>query len=100
MLKKWRRMRCVQYYLMADVLDTQITGLKTRLSKTSSVEDVKNFHDRFETMLQASLFLIILSSPSPCPKSQIKVQCLKSKVQRKGTGTGADTLILQATHHT
>ena len=79
MLKKWRRMRCVQYYLMADVLDTQITGLKTRLSKTSSVEDVKNFHDRFETMLQASLFLIILSSPSPSPKSKSNVSNPKSR---------------------
>ena len=47
----------------------------------------------------------ILSSPSPVPnpspksRSQIQVPNLspKSKVQRKGPGTGADTLILQAT---
>ena len=33
-------------------------------------------------------------------QSQIQVPNpgLKSKVQRKGTGTGADTIILQATH--
>ena len=30
-------------------------------------------------------------------KSQIQVQNPKSKVHRKGTGTGADTIILQAT---
>ena len=30
---------------------------------------------------------------------QIQVQSLKSKVQRKGTGNGADTIIIQATHH-
>ena len=47
----------LQYYLMADVLDTQISGLKTRLSKTTSFEDVKNFHDQFVTGVQASLFL-------------------------------------------
>ena len=33
-------------------------------------------------------------------KSKIQVQNPKSKVQRKGTGTGADTIILQATHPT
>ena len=43
-----------------------------------------------------------LSSPSPVPnpspksKSHIKVPNPKSKVQRKETGTGADTIILQA----
>lgn len=47
----------LQYYLMADVLDTQITGLKLRLSKTSSFEDVKLFHDQFLTQVQASIFL-------------------------------------------
>ena len=45
-------------------------------------------------------------SPSPSPKCQFKVpipspnsksKSLKSKVQRKGNGTGADTIILQAT---
>ena len=45
-------------------------------------------------------------SPSPSPKSQFQVpipspksksKSLKSKVQRKGNGTGADTIILQAT---
>ena len=29
---------------------------------------------------------------------QIQVRSLKSKVQRKGTGNGADTIILEATH--
>ena len=37
-----------------------------------------------------------LSSPSPSPKTQIQVPNLKSKVQRKWNGTGADTKILQA----
>ena len=47
----------IQYYLMADVLDTQISGLKTKLDKTSSFEDVKMFHDQFLTQIQASIFL-------------------------------------------
>ena len=34
---------------------------------------------------------------SPKTKSKIQVQNPKSKVQRKGNGTGADTIILQAT---
>ena len=38
-----------------------------------------------------------LSSSSLSPQFQIQVPNLKSKVKRKGTGTGADTIILQAT---
>ena len=34
---------------------------------------------------------------SPKSKSQIQVPNPKSKVQRKGNGTGADNIILQAT---
>ena len=47
----------LQYYLMADVLDTQISGLKNKLSKTQSFEDVKIYHDQFLTQIQASIFL-------------------------------------------
>ena len=47
----------LQYYLMADVLDSQTSGLKAKLMKTSSFEDVKNYHDQFLTQVQASLFL-------------------------------------------
>ena len=47
----------LQYYLMADVLDTQIAGLKVKLAKTNNFEDVKTFHDQFLTKVQASLFL-------------------------------------------
>ena len=36
-------------------------------------------------------------NPGPEFKSQIQVPNPKSKVQRKGTGTGADNIILQAT---
>ena len=41
---------------------------------------------------------IQVPNPGPKSKSQIQVPIPKSKVQRKGTGTGADTIILQATH--
>ena len=47
----------------------------------------------------------LLSSPSPVPnpspnsRSQIQFPDPKSKVLKKGTGTGADTIILQATHN-
>ena len=47
----------LQYYLMADVLDTQISGLKQKLAKTRNFEDVKTFHDQFLTKVQASIFL-------------------------------------------
>ena len=39
------------------------------------------------------------SSSSQSPKSQIQVQSLKPKVQRKGTGTGAENTILPTYHH-
>ena len=42
---------------------------------------------------------IQVPNPSPKSKSQIQVPNPKSKVQRKGTVTGADDIILQATHH-
>ena len=38
--------------------------------------------------------------PNPGPKSRSQIQSPKSKVLRKGTKTGADTIILQATHPT
>ena len=43
---------------------------------------------------------IPIPNPSPKSKSQIQVPNTrpKFKVQRKGTGTGAETIILQATH--
>ena len=41
----------LQYYLMADVLDTQISNLKMKLSKTKSFEDVKVYHDQFLTQV-------------------------------------------------
>ena len=47
----------LQYYLMADVLDTQIAGLKLKLAKTTNFEDVKTFHDQFLSKVQASIFL-------------------------------------------
>ena len=47
----------LQYYLMADVLDTQISGLKLKLAKTTNFEDVKTFHDQFLSKVQASIFL-------------------------------------------
>jgi len=47
----------LQYYLMADVLDTQISNLKMKLSKTKSFEDVKVYHDQFLTQVQSSIFL-------------------------------------------
>ena len=40
---------------------------------------------------------IVMPKSSPKSKSQIRVPNPKSKVQRKGPGTGADTIILQAT---
>ena len=43
--------------LMADVLDTQISNLKMKLSKTKSFEDVKLFHEQFLTQVQSSIFL-------------------------------------------
>ena len=42
---------------------------------------------------------IVKPKSSPKSRSQIQVPNLKSKVQRKGTGTGADNIVLQATHH-
>ena len=42
----------LQYYLMADVLDTQISNLKMKLSKTKSFEDVKVYHDQFLTQVR------------------------------------------------
>ena len=51
-------------------------------------------------LLQVSRDLTIIVKPksSPKAKSQIQVPNSKSKVQRKGTGTEADNIILQATH--
>ena len=40
---------------------------------------------------------IVKPKSSPKSKSQIKVPNPKSKIQRKGSGIGADTIILQAT---
>ena len=48
----------LQYYLMADVLDTQISNLKMKLSKTKSFEDVKVYHDQFLTQVKKITNLI------------------------------------------
>ena len=65
----------LQYYLMADVLDSQTSGLKAKLMKTSSFEDVKNYHDQFLTQVQASIFLF--NEPvSKCLRDTMSV-CLK-----------------------
>ena len=65
----------LQYYLMADVLNSQTSGLKAKLMKTSSFEDVKNFHDQFLTQVQSSIFLF--NEPvSKCLRDTMSV-CLK-----------------------
>ena len=65
----------LQYYLMADVLDSQTSGLKAKLMKTSSFEDVKNYHDQFLTQVQASIFLFD-ERVSKCLRDTMSV-CLK-----------------------
>ena len=47
----------LQYYLMADVLDTKMTGFTAKLEKSTSFEEVKLCHDQFLTEVQASIFL-------------------------------------------
>ena len=47
----------LQYYLMADVLDTRMSGLTARLDRSTSFEEVKLCHDQFLTEVQASIFL-------------------------------------------
>lgn len=47
----------LQYYLMADMLDTQVSALTTKLANSTSFEDVRNFHDQFLNQVQASIFL-------------------------------------------
>ena len=65
----------LQYYLMADVLDTQISSLKLKLAKTSSFEDVKTFHDQFLTKVQASIFLF--NEPVHKCLEDVMLVCLK-----------------------
>ena len=47
----------LQYYLMADVLDTKMTGFTAKLEKSTSFEEVKLCHVLFLTEVQASIFL-------------------------------------------
>ena len=47
----------LQYYLMADVLDTKMTGFTAKLEKSTSFEEVKLCHDQFLTEVQTSIFL-------------------------------------------
>ena len=47
----------LQYYLMADVLDTKMTAFTAKLEKSTSFEEVKLCHDLFLTEVQASIFL-------------------------------------------
>jgi len=47
----------LQYYLMADILDTQVSALTTKLANSTSFEDVRNFHEQFLNQVQASIFL-------------------------------------------
>ena len=47
----------LQYYLMADVLDTKMTDFTAKLEKSTSFEEVKLCHDHFLTEVQASIFL-------------------------------------------
>lgn len=47
----------LQYYLMADVLDTKISQLVNNMNKSSNFEEVKIVHDQFLTQVQASIFL-------------------------------------------
>ena len=47
----------LQYYLMADVLDTRMSALTARLDRSTSFEEVKLCHDQFLTEVQASIFL-------------------------------------------
>ena len=54
-----------------------------------------SFHRNCQAQVQ---FQVQFQVPIPSPKSKSK--SLKSKVQRKGNGTGADNIILQATHPT
>ena len=49
-------------------------------------------------MISNNFSIIVKPKSSPKSKSQIQVPNPKSKVHRKGTGTGADNIILQATH--
>ena len=68
-------------------------------------QNIKNCQAQVQSQFQVpnpspkSKSKIQVQNPSPRSRSQIQVPNPKSKVQRKGTGTGADTIILQATHH-
>jgi len=48
----------LQYYLMADVLETQVSELVSKLNKSKSFEDVRNYHEIFLNQVQASIFLL------------------------------------------
>ena len=85
----------LQYYLMADVLNSQTSGLKAKLMKTSSFEDVKNFHDQFLTQVQASIFLF--NEPvSKCLRDTMSV-CLK--FTQSSSLSGRRALSTAFSHH-
>jgi len=47
----------LQYYLMADVLNTQVAVLTAKIESSTSFEEVRTFHDQFLSQVQASVFL-------------------------------------------
>ena len=46
----------LQYYLMADVLDTCMSSFTARLDRSTSFEEVKLCHDQFLAEVQVSIF--------------------------------------------
>ena len=47
----------LQYYLMADVLDTQISSLTGKLKSSNSFEEIKRDHELFLNTVSSHIFL-------------------------------------------
>ena len=72
-----------------------IKAVKNNKSTKKNILSVEYDKNKFELRANS---IFVKPKSSPKSKSQIQVPNLKSKVKRKGTGTWADTIILQATH--
>ena len=87
------------YYLIAKLLSNLAKEVRNsrRYFRRSSLRGTKGTNLRKTEYLKFKIF--VKPKYSPKSKSQIQVPISKFKVQRKGTGTGADTIILQATFY-
>ena len=86
----------LQFYLQADVIDTQYAAFKTKVQETLDFDTIKALHEEFLTTTSAQCFLT--AKPISSALAEALEYCYKFTVQLNQTTLPGGTASLKAAH--